>query len=319
MIKYIKKYKFYIILFLFILIPLISIDTATRSPRQYRIYDHVILTITYPVQSIMSWALEAGYHFVQNYLVLWNTKKNNILLYQENQRLINTIINLQETEKENQRLRQLLDFKEKHELKTIVGRVIAKDVSKEFRAIRINRGTDNGIEKDMPVVNEQGVIGRVFRTTNSTSDIVIILDLLSAIDAIDLRSRVRGIVQGMSEDLCELKFALRTDDIQNGDLLVSSGLGGIFPKGIPVGTVSKVDKKSYGVSQYIEVIPSVDFSKLEEVLVITDFNQVPIHVGQENIIEKANLLPSPKNPPQPPTPTKPLEIKVEKKKESPTT
>ncbi|MBI2711381.1 MAG: rod shape-determining protein MreC, partial [Bdellovibrio sp.] len=108
------------------------------------------------------------------------------------------------------------------------------------------------------------------RTTQNTSDVVTILDLLSAVDAIVERSRARGIVEGLTDDVCQLRYALRTDDIQPGDVLISSGLGGIFPKGVTVGTVSKVNRKPYGITQEVEVRPSVDFSKLEEVLVVTN-------------------------------------------------
>ena len=159
-----------------------------------------------------------------------------------------------------------------------MARMIAKDVSTEFRAIRINRGKNNGIEPNMAVINAEGVVGRVLRVTDSTSDVVTILDPLSAIDAYIMRSRARGIVEGLTDSLCQLKFALRVDDIQPGDLLLSSGLGGNFPKGIPVGSIIKVTRKSFGVTQKVEVKPSVDFSKLEEVLVVTHTDASPAHV-----------------------------------------
>ena len=105
---------------------------------------------------------------------------------------------------------------------------------------------------------------------------VTVLDLLSAVDAIDERSRARGVVEGVTDEVCQLRYTLRTDDIQPGDMLVSSGLGGIFPKGIPIGMVSKVNRKPFGITQDVEVRPSVDFSKLEEVLVITKADSEPL-------------------------------------------
>jgi rod shape-determining protein MreC len=181
---------------------------------------------------------------------------------------MNEIVSLRETLRENDRLRELLAFREKLELETVVARVIGRDVSTEYRAIRINRGESSGIQKDMAVVTSQGVVGRVLRTTADTADVVTIVDTLSAIDAIDERSRARGVVEGLSDDLCQMRFALRTDDIAPNDLLISSGLGGIFPKGVPVGMVLKVSKQPFGITQEVEVRPAVDFSKLEEVLVI---------------------------------------------------
>jgi len=281
MFKYLKEYRFYIILFLFILIPIISIDTATRSPRNYYFHDRMIVTLTSPIQAFIGWSFDQLVSVFQNYIYLWHTHQKNLVLLEENQKLLNTIVNLKEAEQENLRLRNLLDFKEKFYLKSVVARVIAKDVSLEFRAIRINRGTNSGIKKDMPVVNSEGLVGKILRTTTTTSDVVTLFDLLSAVDVIVRRSRVRGIVEGMTDEVCQLKYALRTDDIQLNDLLLSSGLGGIFPKGIPVGTVSKTHRKSYGITQSVEVIPSVDFSKLEEVLVITTGISTPIHLQEQ--------------------------------------
>lgn len=268
MIKYLKQYRFYIVLFLFILVPVIAIDTSTRAPRDYRFYDRVIVGITSPIQSTVSWCLEQIVSGFQNYLYLFHTHRDNMALLEENRRLLNTIANLRETQQENIRLRRLLQFEEKFNIQGVVARVVAKDVSTEFRSIRINRGESSGIRKSMAVVTNEGIVGRILRTTPNTSDVVTIVDLVSAVDAVVERSRARGIVEGLTDDICQLKFALRTDDIQPGDVLISSGLGGIFPKGVMVGTVSQVNRKPYGITQEVDVRPSVDFSKLEEVMVV---------------------------------------------------
>lgn len=269
MIKYLKEYRFYIILFLFLLIPITAIDTTTRSPRDYRFPDRVILKITSPIQSAISWSLEQMVSGFQNYIYLWHTRQDNLALLEENRKLLNSIAGFQETQQENLRLRKLLNFQEKFKLESVVARVIAKDVSTEFRAIRINRGENSGIQKNMAVLTNEGIVGRVLRTTKTTADVVTILDLLSAVDAIVERSRARGIVEGMTDETCALKYVLRTDDIQPNDVLISSGLEGVFPKGVPVGIVSKVNRKTFGITQEVEVRPSVDFSKLEEVLIVT--------------------------------------------------
>ncbi len=268
MIKYLKQYQFYITLFLFILIPVIAIDTSTRSPRDYRFYDRGIISLTSPVQGSLTWALEKIASGFENYIYLWHTHQDNLALLDENRKLLNSIANLREIQQENIRLKKLLQFEETFKLETVVARVIAKDVSSEFRSIRINRGEDSGIKRNMAVLTDEGIVGRVLRTTPKTSDIVTVLDLYSAVDAIVERSRARGVIEGLTDDTCQLKYALRTDDIKPGDFLISSGLGGIFPKGVPVGTVSKVNRQPYGITQEVEVKPSVDFSKLEEVLVV---------------------------------------------------
>lgn len=268
MIKYLREYRFQITLFLFVLLPIVAIDTSTRAPRDYRFYDRWILTITAPVQGSLQWLLDRAVSGFQNYVYLLSTRKENLELVESNRRLLSEISQLRETQRENARLRTMLGFQETMKLKSIIARVIAKDASTEFRAIRLNRGESSGVQKDMAVITAEGVVGRVIRTTAETADVVTIVDTLSAIDAIDERSRARGIVEGMTEDLCQLIYALRTDDIAPGDVLISSGLGGIFPKGVPVGTVSRVTRKLYGTTQEVEVRPAVDFSKLEEVMIV---------------------------------------------------
>lgn len=297
MIKYLKEYRFYITLFLFLLIPVIALDTSTRAPRDYRFYDRVILTITSPIQTAISWSLEQGVDLTQGYLYLWNVRSQNSQLFEENRKLLGQIAGLKEAQNENSRLREILNFQEKMQLETTIARVIAKDVSTEFRAIRLNRGENAGIRKGMAVITYEGVVGRVLRTTATTADVVTILDLLSAVDAVGERSRARGVVEGLTDEMCQMKFTLRTDDIQPGDFLLSSGLGGIFPRGVAVGTVLKVNKKQFGISQEIEVKPAVDFTKLEEVMIVLSqkveviekpFEPKPVKA--EKIPEKAAAL-----------------------------
>jgi rod shape-determining protein MreC len=273
MIRFIKEYRTTIFLFLFLLIPIIAIDTNTRAPRDYRPYDRWIIGLTAPIQTTITWTLDQIVSAFENYVYLLNTRSENQKLLQENRKLLGSVAALRETEQENIRLRRLLDFRETYRLETVVARVIAKDVSSEFRALRINRGENAGIQPNMAVITPEGVVGRVLRTTSDTADIVTILDLLSAVDAISERTRARGIVEGLTDETCELKYALRTDDIRNGDRLVTSGLGGIFPKGIPLGSVIRVNRKSFGISQEVEIEPAVEFSQLEEVAVVTNVHQ----------------------------------------------
>lgn len=268
MLKYLREYRFHITLFLFLLIPVLAIDTSTRAPRDYRLFDRALVAVTSPLQSLVSLTLDGAASFLQNYVFLFETRRDNLTLLEENRKLRSQIATYKELEQENSRLRRIFDFQVKNKLETLVAQVVAKDVSADFRAIRINRGADAGIQPDMAVLTPEGIIGRVLRTTANSADIVTLLDPLSGIDVIAERSRARGVVEGLSEDTCALRYALRTDDIQPGDILVSSGLGGVFPKGIPVGIVSRVNRKSFGITQDVEVRPTADFSKLEEIMVV---------------------------------------------------
>jgi rod shape-determining protein MreC len=296
MIKYLKEYRFYIFLFLFVLIPVVAIDTSTRAPRDYRLYDRAIVGITWPIQAVISWSLDKIADGYNNYVYLFHTRRDNLALIDENRKLQSLIASLRETEQENIRLRSVLKYEEKFKLESIVARVIAKDVSTDFRAVRINRGERSGVKRNMAVMTNEGILGRVLRTTANTADVVTMLDLLSAVDAIDERSRAHGVVEGLSDDLAEMRYTVRTDDIQPGDILVSSGLGGIFPKNIPVGIVSKVDRKQFGITQKVEVRPSVDFSKVEEVMVVIRENNEPLLPNSMALITEQKTEPEEKAP-----------------------
>src|SRR3954471_21492010 len=113
MIKYLKQYRFYIILFLFVLIPVIAIDTSTRAPRDYRFYDRMIIGLTSPIQTVITWTLENVASAFQNYIYLWHTRQDNLSLVEENRKLLNLIAGYREAEQENMRFRKLFKFEER--------------------------------------------------------------------------------------------------------------------------------------------------------------------------------------------------------------
>lgn len=270
MIKFIQEYRFYISLCLFMGIPFYALDSSQKNPRDLTWFDKSVLFVMEPMYIAINWSVDQVVDGVQGYVYLTRVKRENGELIQENRTLLQQILALKEAESENIRLRQLLEFKEERQLKTITARIIARDVSIDYRSVRLNRGEAAGVKKGMAVITSEGIVGRVFRVTSSSADVVTLLDLNSAVDAVVERSRARGVVEGFTDETCQLKFVLRTDDIQVGDLLKTSGLGGIFPRGLPIGTVTKVARKPYGISQDVEVVPKVDFSKLEEVLVVVE-------------------------------------------------
>ena len=132
----------------------------------------------------------------------------------------------------------------------------------------INRGARDLIEKDQAVVTHRGVVGRCIEVSSSTSRVLLITDINSSVDALVQRTRSRGIVEGRGTSLCELKYVANTEDVMIGDLVVTAGLCGIFPKGLPIGTVSRIEQNNFGLFQYIELKPSVDLNKLEEVSIL---------------------------------------------------
>lgn len=268
MFKLLREYKLYVTIGVLILLPILAMNLRSPEKQEYGFVDRAILFVTAPAQDLITLTIDKVSRVFQNYIFLMNLRQDYNSVVEENRRLNNTLHNFHEMEAENKRLRALLQFQEKLEDAQVTAQVIAKDVSSEFKSIRINKGSRAGIERGMPVVTHEGVVGKVLKTTSDYADVLTIYDDLSAVDAIVQRSRAHGVVEGLTDSTCALKYALRTDDIEVGDTIITSGLDTLYPKGLMVGNVVKVTKKSYGISQDIELKPNVNFSRLEEVLVI---------------------------------------------------
>jgi rod shape-determining protein MreC len=204
----------------------------------------------------------------QNYVFLINLKEENRQLEEEVRRLKQANADLKEATQTLVRLQRLLLLKAKIPAATIAAEVVAYSPSTWFRTIVINKGQRDGVKKGFPVVNLEGVVGRVVKISSSSSIVMLVIDRNSAVDCVVQRTRQRGIVEGVGDGRCYLRYVPRTEDIQVGDHIVTSGLEGIFPKGLEMGEVAKVEKKAYGLFQEIEVVPSVDLGRLEEVMVI---------------------------------------------------
>lgn len=168
---------------------------------------------------------------------------------------------------ENERLRTLLDFRSTLRGDVVGARVIARDPSRRSQTLVVDRGETDGVVKGAAVLVPQGIVGHVFMTGTRVSRVLLVTDHNSGVDAMVQRTRARGIVEGTIDGGCGLKFVKRTEDLQVGDQVVTSGLDGIFPKGLPIGRIVTIDKKGQGLFQYAEIAPAVVINDLEEVLV----------------------------------------------------
>jgi len=197
-------------------------------------------------------------------------------VYEQNQRM-GTVIEqlkientqLRETVIANDRLTELLGFKQGSPFRMTAAEVIGRDLSNWYRTIMINKGEKDGLSSDMGVVTPSGVVGRIVKTAATYSHVLLLVDPNSAVAALIQRSREEGIVAGTEKGLAQMKYLSTIADVEVGDLVLTSGLAGSFPKGLPIGKVSRAEKKETDLTQQVEIIPAVDFSRLEEVLVIT--------------------------------------------------
>jgi rod shape-determining protein MreC len=194
----------------------------------------------------------------------------------ENQRLRRRIQEL-EVEKNslleagatNRRLQQLLDFRARLPAGSVTASIIGNSASSWFQTCLLDKGSADGVKKGMAVVTPLGIVGQVVSETAHTAKVLLITDPNSGVDALVQRTRVRGIVSGSLENVTIMKYVKRSEDIQEGDRLITSGVDGVFPKGLMVGTATKVRKQNLGLFQYVEVAPAVSSSRTEEVLVVS--------------------------------------------------
>ncbi len=174
----------------------------------------------------------------------------------------------EEIERSNTRLRSLLSFQKATRQEVLAAEVIGQNPSPWYRTVVIDKGDDDGVRKGMPVVVHEGIVGQVMSTGAGYAKVLLITDQNNAVDALVERSRARGIVSGNPDGICYFRYVLRKSDVKAGDLLISSGLDGVFPKGLRIGSVSSVVRRTSGIFQDVTVTPYVDFEKLEEVLVL---------------------------------------------------
>ncbi|MGI5835880.1 MAG: rod shape-determining protein MreC [Chloroflexota bacterium] len=193
---------------------------------------------------------------------------------EEIDRLNFELIRMNELEQENEDLRRLLEFKRtRPDLKLLPVRVLGTDATGMVDTIVIDKGANDGIEEDMAVITWRGLVGRVIQVTPVTSYVLLITDVNSsiAVRVQDPASRASGIVTGRKEGGLLMKHILQQELIQTGDLVITSGVGGSLPQGLPVGTVVRVQKRNVEMFQEALLEPSADTTKLERLYAVLDF------------------------------------------------
>lgn len=252
---------------LLLLAALLWYSVSLRQQDETNFVESVVLRLTGPVQAGFDHIISNAADIWNYYLYLVDTAEDNRKLLEENRTLRAVLAETEEVRLENERLRNLLDFKEAEVMETLPARVVAEDASSWFRTVTIDKGEEHGVEEGLPVVVAEGVVGRVVRSSPRFAKVLLVTDASSAVASLLQKNRARGVCRGQGEQLV-FDFVLRQEDVRVGDRVVTSGMGGVFPKGLVVGHVNNVDRQVYGLFQAIEVVPAVDFSHLEEVLVL---------------------------------------------------
>lgn len=186
-------------------------------------------------------------------------------LQEEKTRLIGVL-------QENERLRRLVGFKRKRDdFELVPARVVARDVTPYFRVLKVSLQADAELKPRMPVVVAEGVVGQIHRVYGRFADVIVVSDPRSRIDVLSQRTRARGVVEGLGHErdyMARIGYLSEKDQVREGDVMVTSGMGGVFPRELVVGRIAEIEQAERGLFQEARIEPSVDFSRLEEVFVV---------------------------------------------------
>jgi rod shape-determining protein MreC len=246
--------------------------------------------LTNPVVSAQTW-LAKRYQAIQSLITqpedINTLRQNNLKLEAENSKLQVQIIELQQQVTEAQLLSTLVDYERRHvENQYIAASVIARDISPFMHYVIIDRGSDDGLRKGMPVITQQGLVGSISAVTAGAARVQLINDPASSINVILQQSGVEGVINGLITGEIELDMVSKSATIQPGELVLTSGLGGNYPANIVIGQVITVRSEAFALFQSASVQPAVDFSQLDILLIITNFQSEDI----------SPLVPGPSNP-----------------------
>ncbi len=250
---------------------------ALQVTGRLAIVENVVALVTSPAQISVTGLTNSVTDFVKGLREIRDLQRRNAELERVNSSLLVENLRLREVERENQRLRELLAFAEVRpglELRggQILAKVIGRDTNNFRSFLLIDLGSRHGIEPGMPVVTDQGLVGRISSVTERTSKVLLITDPTSTVNAILQSSRLTGAVSGRPGDNPIMDFIPQGAQFSVGEIVLTSGLGGNFPKGIPIGQVIEIRQRDFEIFQQAVIRPTVDFDRLELVMVVTNFD-----------------------------------------------
>jgi rod shape-determining protein MreC len=227
-----------------------------------------IISITAPAMNGLNLVGSSIKRVWSNYFYLVGLRQENAELKRRLEEYQQKDVRYQEAVLESKRLEGLLDLKQQLALPVTGARVVAYDPSQWSRCVIIDIGKSEGAAIGLPVLGRGGIIGRIIEVYPHFAKVMLIVDRNSGADAMIQRNRVRGILEGKGGNRCALEYVPKNTDVEVGDLVLASGLGGIYPAGQVFGRVTQVDKKTSGPFQEIIVTPGENLSALEEVLIV---------------------------------------------------
>jgi rod shape-determining protein MreC len=250
-----------------VLSPFVFFSSPLKSWRSHNPAVMIVQDVLYPFERMWDHAANAVRRTWHRYVDVSGAATENEHLRSQLAGLQTRIMDYEEQVMENDRLRRLLGFAGRSEQRLIAAEVVGQNENSQFQSIRIARGAADGVRVGMPVVAADGIVGKIIRAGQHLSDVQLVVDSDFHIDVLLQRTRVRGVLSGAARSHCKLQLHKRVE-IRIGDTLITSGIVGGFPKGLPVGRVMRISYETENVAQSITVEPWVDYRRLEEVMVI---------------------------------------------------
>lgn len=268
------------VVILLLALPFFVLRSNVRDPRKLNALDRLVLRVSAPLQYVGSLIGRGISSVVGSYVYLVDVKAKNEELQHDNTVLREKVRKLELMDIENRRLRRLLGLKEQIGPEALTAQVIAKDVL-DFRvaSLTLDRPS-NEVKPGWPVLTDEGVVGVILRADGDRLEVQLAIDPQLAIDVVDERTGARGIARGTADVdryACKVEYMKRSDEVAVGDLLVTSGVGARFKKGIPVARITKIFNRGFGEFQDVESEPIVSFSRLEEVIIVPPLSGTDSH------------------------------------------
>lgn len=267
-----RRYRDVVFVVLLLALPFFFLRASIRAPESLSVVDRAVLRLAAPLQYAASAAARAVSSVVGEYVYLVDVKEDNGRLAYENASLKTRVRQLEAAEADAIRLRRLLGIKETIPDETVSAIVIGKDTTEYFRVVQIALDHPGVVVREkMPVISLDGTVGTVRRVAGDRVDVQLSVDSGFGVDVVVDRTKARGFVRGTgnrAQYRVRVDYVQRTDEVAVGDLLLTSGVGCRFPPGIPVAKVTEVIKRDFGIYQEVTAEPTVDFSRLEEVLIV---------------------------------------------------
>lgn len=250
----------------FFIVPLVILILAFQYPRLSNAARAVFYTLTKPLFAIGSGVRQGVYHLRYNTGVFWNAVGKQKEYVARIRELEGSLLRFQEIEKENHRLKKLLAFSQTLATKSVGARVIGEDVTPWRKVMTLDKGSRQGIKKNMPLMAPEGLVGRILEVEPFTSQAILLPDPDSRVSALSFTSRAQGVITGVGTEKLQMRYLALDAGVAVGEDVITSGISSIFPKGLQIGKVESIERDSDGLHLVALVKPSVSFSKLEEVL-----------------------------------------------------